>query len=699
MNLGLYGLSGQPFGATPDPKFLYASATHREALASLQYAVHSGRGFTSLIAPPGLGKTTLLFRLLEDLQGQASTAFVFQTQCKPRELLRFILNELSIQAPHSDLVTMHQALNEHLLAQARLGKRCVIILDEAQNLNDSALESVRLLSDFETPRQKLLHIILAGQPELADRLLRPGLRQLQQRIASVCKLEPLNANEIEEYVEHRLAMAGHSGPPLFTPAAMAIIKQFSRGIPRNINGLCFAALSLGYALGKKQLDAQVLEEAASDLSFQPQRSSEFLPRSLEKRELPKEAESVATEATVAAPIEAGSDRDALPLAAVVPPNPQAEEPAPIAQIEDARDNSAIPVQVEDPVRRLEEEERARRELEPDPLQNIDLGEYALLSGAERRRVEFDVHQPQRLCEPEKAFSVVDPGPDPELEALKRHLGQVTSSTEAIPAGKAVKQVFAIVGLAAALAAVVLIVLVWTRTGTSLAYSPPPVAQPTNPSQSPAPEEKVGTPAVISPAARSRRAAHKGPASKSVAAATLNGSPPPPAPSPDFSKASPSAAGSAPSPPGVEHDPSPVNTTVAAERYQAPAAALDLPRKDEPIDDTDQQSPGQKSPMAIVDTSEPGAKPVQIVPPEYPRVAQYLKIAGTVVLRASVDEDGRVVDVQKISGDPRLVSAAIAAVRQWQYPPLTVGGKRQSTEKQIQIDFKLPVDTALTGDSK
>src|SRR4051812_12625186 len=182
MNLGLYGLNGQPFGATPDPKFLYASATHREALASLQYAVHSARGFTSLIARPGLGKTTLLFRLLEDLEGQASTAFVFQTQCKPRELLRFILNEFSIDTSQSDLVTMHHALNEHLIAQARAGKRCVIILDEAQNLNDSALESVRLLSDFETPKQKLLHIVLSGQPELADKLLRPVLRQLQQRI-------------------------------------------------------------------------------------------------------------------------------------------------------------------------------------------------------------------------------------------------------------------------------------------------------------------------------------------------------------------------------------------------------------------------------------------------------------------------------------------------------------------------------------
>src|SRR3954463_11243463 len=199
-----YGLRKQPFGATPDPSFLYMSPSHREAFASLLYAFESGRGFSALICAPGMGKTTLLFRLLEELRGRATTSFVFQTQIKPRELLRLVMNDFGIPSRGNDFIQMNEAFNNFLLAEAKAGRQCVIVVDEAQNLNDDSLEAVRLLSDFETANRKLLHIILAGQPGLAQRLSMPNLLQLKQRVSTVCRIAPLSFFEVSEYINHRL---------------------------------------------------------------------------------------------------------------------------------------------------------------------------------------------------------------------------------------------------------------------------------------------------------------------------------------------------------------------------------------------------------------------------------------------------------------------------------------------------------------
>ena len=173
MFLEFYGLHEQPFGVTPDPRFLYISSTHREALSSLYYGLETSRGFLTLIAPPGMGKTTLLFHLLERLRSTAHTAFLFQTQCDSRELFRYLLSDLGIDAGDQNLARMHEKLNEVLINDARAGKRFILVIDEAQNLEDSVLETVRLLSDFETPQAKLMQIVLAGQPQLADKLISP----------------------------------------------------------------------------------------------------------------------------------------------------------------------------------------------------------------------------------------------------------------------------------------------------------------------------------------------------------------------------------------------------------------------------------------------------------------------------------------------------------------------------------------------
>ncbi len=267
MFLEYYNLRQQPFGATPDPRFLYMSRAHSEALASLWYGIQEDRGFMVLAAPPGMGKTTLLFQLLSHLRASARTVFLFQTQCDSRELFRYLLRDLGL-TPGPDLASMHEQLNQVMLEEARAGRRVVVVIDEAQNLKGSVLETVRLLSDFETSQRKLLQIILAGQSEFISTLMRPEMEQLKQRIAMLSYLRPLNRQETGEYIAHRLQMAGHQGAALFTSEALEIIARGSGGIPRNINNLCFNALSIGCALRKKRIDRAVAEEALQDRKFE-----------------------------------------------------------------------------------------------------------------------------------------------------------------------------------------------------------------------------------------------------------------------------------------------------------------------------------------------------------------------------------------------------------------------------------------------
>ena len=267
MFLKYYGLSEQPFGVTPDPRFLYLSAAHREALASLYYGIEANRGFLGLIAQPGMGKTTLLFHLLSHLRARARTVFLFQTQCDSRELFRYLLRDLGL-TPGPDMASMHQQLNQVIVDEARAGRRVVLVIDEAQNLKGSVLETVRLLTDFETSQHKLLQIILAGHSEFIATLLRPDLEQLKQRIATLSYLRPLNRQEIDGYIAYRLDKAGYQGAPLFTAGALEIIAQGSGGIPRNINHLCFNALSIACALRKKCVDREVAAEALEDRKFE-----------------------------------------------------------------------------------------------------------------------------------------------------------------------------------------------------------------------------------------------------------------------------------------------------------------------------------------------------------------------------------------------------------------------------------------------
>src|ERR1700690_3853240 len=248
-----FGLREQPFGVTPDPRFLYLSAAHREALASLYYGIEANRGFLGLIAKPGMGKTTILFHLLEKFRTTARTAFLFQTQCNSREFMRYLLTELGYEGDSQDFVRLHEEFNRRLLQEARAGNRLIVVIDEAQNLEPSVLETVRLLSDFETPKAKLLQIILAGQPELADKLASPALAQLRQRVSIVSGLKPLSLEDTRHYIQHRLKVAGYQGGSLFTPQALVDTADFTEGIPRNINNFCFNAMSLAFAMRQQMI--------------------------------------------------------------------------------------------------------------------------------------------------------------------------------------------------------------------------------------------------------------------------------------------------------------------------------------------------------------------------------------------------------------------------------------------------------------
>jgi type II secretory pathway predicted ATPase ExeA len=267
MFLEFWKLREQPFGVTPDPRYLYFSPGHREALASLFYGIETGRGFLSLVAQPGMGKTTLLFQLLRRWKGHIHSAFLFQTQCSSRELVRYLLADLGLKNDGEDMVRMHSELNDFLFRETKAGRRVVVFIDEAHNLSTPVLETVRLLSNFEAPDKKLMQIVLTGQPELAQRLSHPELAQLRQRIAVQTQLDPLSPVEVARYVNHRLQVAGYQGQELFTSPALDLVARYSGGIPRLINVLCFNALSLGFAGRHNQISPDIVREAAKDVAL------------------------------------------------------------------------------------------------------------------------------------------------------------------------------------------------------------------------------------------------------------------------------------------------------------------------------------------------------------------------------------------------------------------------------------------------
>jgi len=269
MYTGFFNLQEKPFNLAPDSRYLYLNANHSEVLASLKYGIGEKRGFIVITGEVGTGKTTHLFNLLDQLGEKTVSAFIFNPILTRTEFFQYIYEEFNLPSGAKTKTEFLVGLNHFLLDQAEQGNTTVLVIDEAQNLSDEILEEVRLLSNLETPREKLLQIVLVGQPELDEKLKAPSMRQLKQRISIRCRILPFGAEETGAFVRHRLKVAGFAGEKqIFGPEVVALIARLSSGIPRVINNICDNVLLSCYALGRLVADRETVLEVAGDLDLE-----------------------------------------------------------------------------------------------------------------------------------------------------------------------------------------------------------------------------------------------------------------------------------------------------------------------------------------------------------------------------------------------------------------------------------------------
>src|ERR1043166_6684780 len=266
--LDYYGLTEPPFDITPNPRFLFYSAKHREAYNHLLYGIRERKGFVQLTGEVGAGKTTLCRALLDQLDGHFATALILNPVMSADELMKAIAIEFGLPVNGLDRLDTLAVINQFLLNQVEHGRETVLIIDEAQDLTDELLEQVRLLSNLETDNRKLLQIVLMGQPELRDRLNNPRLRQLRQRITVRYHLQPLKRFEVNQYIQHRLEVSGAKGAPYFTQPALWRVYRYSQGIPRLLNAVCDKALLAGFVQQQEKISFSMVGRAVNELEGQ-----------------------------------------------------------------------------------------------------------------------------------------------------------------------------------------------------------------------------------------------------------------------------------------------------------------------------------------------------------------------------------------------------------------------------------------------
>ena len=267
-----FGLNATPFSISPDPNYLLTTPCVEEALACLTFGINSRRGFILLTGAVGTGKTTLIYKLLDWLRSQrVPTAFLFNSLIDPPQLLEAIFSDLGLPYEALSKVQRLSRLNSFLLEQYRQGRTSVVIIDEAQNLSPEVLEEIRLLTNLETATEKLLQIVIVGQPELEQKLKRPELRQLNQRITMRARTLPLDLDETRAYIAQRLRLAGANGRNIFSPPAVESVYRFSAGIPRVINVLCDHSMIHAFADQQHTIEPKVVEVVAHDFDLEDRR--------------------------------------------------------------------------------------------------------------------------------------------------------------------------------------------------------------------------------------------------------------------------------------------------------------------------------------------------------------------------------------------------------------------------------------------
>jgi general secretion pathway protein A len=638
MYLSFYGLTEQPFGVTPNPKFLYHGKNHREVLASLIYAIEADLGFSTLIAEPGMGKTTLLMYLLEQYRNTARTAFIFHTQCNAIELLRYLLQEFNERVDEQhDQVVLYDRLRRILTTEARAGRRVLVVIDEAQNLGSSPLEAVRLLSDFETSERKLIHIIVAGQEQLYKTLTGAGMRQLLQRMPVVNHLRRFTLAETSAYINHRLALAGRK-EDLFTSSAIESVHYYTNGVPREINRFCFNALSTGFAIRTPLIDGSIIREVASDLALMNGRDQQETAGDVvnPSADVGHERSDQRTAAQEPWTLDRWFHSDAAAKTDTV------HERLRQCDAEVGRANASSGKQNPVPIASVNPDVN-RAQMMVDSWRNGMVRDIpaiqptqAFAGSAMKSGIEI-----QNTAHP--ASAVRKPPSSAAARIDSKRNGRAGAHHRRIPAAFVTLLIALLTGLGL-FASRVLPINAWLQAEAK--------------SMQTSPNSQTGGTEVALPDDASD-SAEKNPNSTQRRAKKPDGAP---------SRGTSAGSGN-PALAKRKTGESGMQMRVAA--FSGAAVIL-----------TDQHTA-----PASAEVRQPEL--VSVVDPVYPAGARSANRPGTVVLNAVVLKTGNVGQVHAVSGDESLVAAATSAVKKWRYRPGTYNGKPADFRLQITIDFRVP----------